>query len=86
MADSEVTPSASHPQPLSLQHELLELSDQIHCLLFLSDGDCTEAQLEQYSTDLTHVLRYGRALGYHAAFLWKDGDIAIEWQAIEEAI
>jgi hypothetical protein len=65
------------------EHELSELSDQIHNLLFLSGGDCTKAQLEDYAEQLTHVLRYGRALGFHAAFLWENGGIVIEWQSLQ---
>ena|SRR5579862_8235663 len=82
MAESEVTPSASYPQPLTLDHELRELSDLILNLLFLSEGDVTETQLAQYSEQLTHVLRYARALGFHGCFLWEDGAIAIEWQPL----
>jgi len=80
MASEKVT----HPLPLTLEHELLELSDFILNLLFLSEGNVTEAQLTEYSEQLTHVLRYGRALGFHAAFLWRDEAIAIEWQPLVE--
>ena len=86
MADSEITPSGCHPQPLSLEHELAELADQIQALLFLSEGDVTAAQLADYSEQFTHILRYGRALGYHAAFLWKDGEMVIEWQPISAGV
>ena len=82
MAESQVTRSAPYPQPLTLEHELRELSDLILNLLFLSEGDVTEAQLTDYSEQLTHVLRYGRALGFHAAFLWEHGAIQIEWQPL----
>jgi hypothetical protein len=78
--------TVANSDPDDIQHELNELTEQILCLLFLSDGDCTEKQLEQYSWDLTHVLRYARAMGYHAAFLWKDGGIAIEWQPLQAGV
>ena len=78
MASQKVT----HSLPLTLEHELLELSDQIHNLLFLSGGDCSQYQLEDYAEQLTHVLRYGRALGFYAAFLWQNGGIEIEWQPL----
>lgn len=77
MASEKVT-----HQPLPIEHELAELADQIQGLLFLSEGDCTQAQLEQYSDDLTHALRYARALGYLACFTWKDESVGIEWQPI----
>lgn len=69
-------------QDTSIEHELLELSDLIHTLLFLSEGDCTQVQLDWLSEQLTHILRYGKALGFHAAFIWKDGGIVIEWQPL----
>jgi len=76
----------ANSDPGDIQHELNELTEQILCLLFLSEGDCTAEQLEHYSWDLTHVLRYGRALGFHACFIWKDGGIAIEWQSLAAGV
>lgn len=65
-----------------IELELRELSDAIQSLLFLSEGNVSEAQLADYSEQFTHILRYARALGFHAAFIWKDEAIGIEWQPI----
>ena len=67
---------------LSIEHELSELADQIHNLFFLSGGNCTQAQLENYAERLTHLLRYARALGYHAHITCTGAGIGIEWQRV----
>ena len=82
MASEKVT----HSLPLTLEHELLELSDQVQGLLFLSCGDCSQAQLKDYSEQLTCVLQYGKALGFRACFLWQDGGIAIKWEPLAVAL
>ena len=68
---------------LSIEHELSELADQIHNLFFLSGGNCTQAQLENYAERLTHLLRYARALGYHAAITCSSAGIGVEWQPLK---
>jgi hypothetical protein len=72
--------------PLTLQHELNEIADAIQGLLFLSEGDCNQAGLDELSEQLTHLLRYARALGFHAAFIWSDGEIAVEWQPLARTV
>ena len=74
------------PSDTSIQGELFDCSQAILDLLFLSEGNCTAAQLEDYSDQLTHLLRYARCLGFHAAFIWKDGAIAVEWQSLGVAL
>ena len=74
---------ATH-QNISIEHELSELADQIHNLFFLSGGNCTQAQLDHYAERLTHLMRYARALGYHAAITCTVSGIAIEWQPLQE--
>ena len=86
MADSQTSIPGSHPQPLSLQQELIELAGQIQDLLLLSEGNVTQAQLDEYSDRFTHILRYGRALGYHAAFLWRGGEMVVEWQPLQAGV
>jgi hypothetical protein len=72
-------------QNTSIEHELVELADEIQALLFLSEGSVTHAQLDDYSEQFTHLLRYGRALGYHAAFsVGEDSGMAVEWIPIFE--
>ena len=70
-------------QDTTLEHELLELSDQIHNLFFLSGADCiTRAQLEDYSDRLTHIVRYAKSLGFRLALLCDKNGIDVSWQPL----
>ena len=69
-------------QDTSIQHELIELEDEVHNLFFLSGGNCTQAQLEDYADRLTHIVRYAKSLGYRLALLCGKDGIDVTWQPL----
>jgi hypothetical protein len=70
-------------QDTSIETELGQLTEQILNLFFLSEGDCTQTQLDDLSEQLTRLQRYARAMGYHAAITCDGGGVGIEWQSLQ---
>lgn len=75
----------SNPLPLSLQHELNELADEILGLLLLAEAAQNAIALERVQLMFDERCQQAKAIGFRAFFYEdEDGRISVGWESLED--